>query len=78
MKKLGRDTFNERLKQTMFEHKRQQASQIYKVVPKGNLKVKTMSLQKWLRPRKMRKSEKFALASLLTYAVYMIQMAQHF
>ena len=82
MKKLGKDTFNERLKQTMFENEIQEAIQPPKLGPKPSpknyLKVKVMLLQKRFRPRKMRQSEKFALASLLTYVVYMMQMAQHF
>ena len=79
MKKLGQDTFNERLKQTMFENPK--PKQANKFIPKYKLsKTNTISniFQKWLRPRKMRKSEKFALASLLTYVVYMMQMAKHF
>ena len=90
MKKLGRENFNERLKQTMFAQKQIQndgnkySSYIKPSHPytaKVLSKVKTASmltLPKWLKPRKMRKHEKFALASLLTYAIYMMQMAQHF
>lgn len=86
MRKLGRDTFNERLKQTMFNSEKSKS----KAQPK-NFPIRSMlkstelitieisnNIQRWLRPRRMRSREKFALASLFAYAIYLMQVAQHF
>jgi len=65
-------------KNTQFKYHRPKTNHIRKIIQKNSARTKTISAQKWSRPRKMRSREKFALACLLTYAVYMMQMAQHF
>ncbi len=82
MKKLGRDTFNERLKQTIYSQERQQRIPKTKVLTQAISNEAFMqpikNLQKWLKPRRMRSRDKFAFACLLAYAVYLMQLAQHF